>query len=519
MVKKRPHELLSDSLRRVERTARKGVVRSSDIGRLDRERLARNGWLMPVIRGWYLLNTPGSQEGASTVWYSCFWDFIEVYLSERYGSGYILSAESSLELHIGSTTIPTQVVAIVEKGGGRSIELPQGTSLLPYAGRDTIPDESEHIRGLRVMSLPLALSRVSPTYFRSSQVQVEVALQTVDATALSRQLLAGGFNNAAGRIVGAYQKLNRQDIVDRIRQDMEAAGYRIVPVNPFEKPVSTDIQLPRSGSPLLTRLEAFWSSMRNDVIDVFPVAPGLPVSPGSYLSTMEMISTTDTYHSLSIEGYQVTEKMIERVKTGQWNPESTGNDQDHLNALTVKGYLECFTSVREDVELVLSGSPPGEIFERRLQDWYRALFSAQVQAGILVPEQLAGYRNNQGYIEGSRHIPPHWQRVTECMELLFNLLKEESESSVRAVLGHFLFGYIHPYMDGNGRLGRFLMNLALASGGYPWTVIRVEDRKQYLAALEAASTDNTIRPLADFLAHSSLSATTGSIRRARRAGR
>jgi len=41
---------------------------------------------------------------------------------------------------------------------------------------------------------------------------------------------------------------------------------------------------------------------------------------------------------------------------------------------------------------------------------------------------------------------------------------------VRAVLGRWLFGYIHPYPDGNGRMARFVMNAMLASGGYPWTV-------------------------------------------------
>jgi hypothetical protein len=51
-----------------------------------------------------------------------------------------------------------------------------------------------------------------------------------------------------------------------------------------------------------------------------------------------------------------------------------------------------------------------------------------------------------------------------------NLLHQEDEASVRGVLGHFMFVYIHPYMDGNGRMGRFLMNLMLASGGYPWTI-------------------------------------------------
>jgi len=59
------------------------------------------------------------------------------------------------------------------------------------------------------------------------------------------------------------------------------------------------------------------------------------------------------------------------------------------------------------------------------------------------------------------------------MPELVALLRAEPDAGVRAVLGHFMFVYIHPYMDGNGRMGRFLMNLMLASGGYPWTVVPV----------------------------------------------
>ena len=86
------------------------------------------------------------------------------------------------------------------------------------------------------------------------------------------------------------------------------------------------------------------------------------------------------------------------------------------------------------------------------------------------------------------------------MPALFDLLKEEAEPSVRVVLGHFIFVYIHPYVDGNGRMGRFLMNTMLASGGYPWTIIPVEMRNAYMAALENASVGQNIVTFADFLA-------------------
>ena len=55
-------------------------------------------------------------------------------------------------------------------------------------------------------------------------------------------------------------------------------------------------------------------------------------------------------------------------------------------------------------------------------------------------------------------------------------------------------------MDGNGRMGRFMMNTMLASGGFPWTVIPVDDRISYMTSLESASVGQDIKPFANFLA-------------------
>ena len=85
------------------------------------------------------------------------------------------------------------------------------------------------------------------------------------------------------------------------------------------------------------------------------------------------------------------------------------------------------------------------------------------------------------------------------MPAFFDLLHNESQPAVRVVLGHFMFVYIHPYFDGNGRMGRFLMNVMMAGAAYPWTVVPLERRDEYMAALEQASVMQNIAPFASLL--------------------
>jgi len=98
------------------------------------------------------------------------------------------------------------------------------------------------------------------------------------------------------------------------------------------------------------------------------------------------------------------------------------------------------------------------------------------------------------------HVPLNRDAVRDAMPALFDLLREEQHPAVKVVLGHFIFVYIHPYMDGNGRIGRFLMNALLVGGVYPLTVVPLGERKIYIEALEQASVHQNIEPFAEFIA-------------------
>jgi Fic family protein len=81
-----------------------------------------------------------------------------------------------------------------------------------------------------------------------------------------------------------------------------------------------------------------------------------------------------------------------------------------------------------------------------------------------------------------------------------------------APLAHWGFETIHPFSDGNGRVGRLLLNLVLGSEGVPWVTIRAEERPAYLGALEQGQVDGDIVPWGRFLAQR-IGGRPGSVRR------
>ena len=201
-----------------------------------------------------------------------------------------------------------------------------------------------------------------------------------------------------------------------------------------------------------------------------------------------------------LEGYRVSPALIERVRSGSWNLDEEKGDREHRNAFAARGYWQAYQAVRKSIDAVLRGNGSGAVADDHHRTWYQELFAPGVTTGLLRPADLAGYRNAPVHIRQSMHVPRRPEAVRDAMPAFFDLLHEEKEASIRVVLGHFIFVYIHPYMDGNGCMGRYLMNVMLASGGYPWTVIPLGERDTYMAALEHASVGQNIEPFADLLA-------------------
>ena len=497
-----PNEKLAESLAKLEKLQQGGrrVFRSSKLTRVHRERLIQQGFLRQVIRGWLISSSPGTDPGDSTPWHASFWEFCAAYCGERFGAEWHLSPEQSLLLHAENTVIPQQVIIYTPKGANNTIGLLFGTSLYDLKQKQMPPRNDLVVRdGLRLFASEAALIKVPEAFFTRHPVEAQVALAAVrDASDVLRRLLDGGHSAVAGRLAGAFRRIGRADVADEIVFTMKAASYNVRESDPFTQQQTFGAAI-LNAPPIVGRLQALWKGFRAPVLDVFPAAPGRPRDKKAYLGLVDDIYRSDAYHSLSIEGYRVTTELIERVQSGDWDPEHDAADGGDRNALAARGYWQAFQLVKDAVAAIIGGEDAGKLVRVEHRGWYRQLFEPCVIAGLIPASALAGYRDDAVFLKGSRHVPPRREAVRDAMPAFFDLLEEEAEPSVRAVLGHWLFGYIHPYMDGNGRMARFTMNAMLASGGYPWTVIRVEDRQNYMATLEAASMEMNIEPFARFI--------------------
>lgn len=476
------------------------AIRAKDLTRTHRERLARNGFLKEVLKGWYIASRPDELPGDSTGWYTSFWQFCSSYIHERFGTQWVLSPEQSLSLHSGNWVVPQQLLIRSPKASNNETRLLFGTSLFDIRIDMPADEDVEVKEGLRVYSLAAALVFSSPLYFTRSTMDARSALAVVrDASDILKILLSGGHSVVAGRLTGAFRNIGNDRIADEIIGTMRSAGYDVREDDPFTAKFPKILSF-RETSPYVNRIRLMWQTMRAGIIENFPAAPGLPVDIDTYMKNVDDVFVTDAYNSLSIEGYQVTPALIERVRQGQWNPDQDETDNDQKNALAARGYWQAFQAVKDSIRSVLEGQNSGEVADGGHRIWYREIFSPSVTAGLLKASDLAGYRNGQVYIRGSKHVPLNRDAVRDTMPVLFDLLRDEPEPAVRVVLGHFIFVYIHPYMDGNGRIGRFLMNTMLASGGYPWTVVPLDERRTYMQALEKASAEQNITDFAAFLA-------------------
>ena len=365
-------EKLADSLgvlKQYQDTHQNCIIKGLEtLGGVHSKRLIQNGYLEQIIKGWYMPTMPG-MEGDTTVWYASYWHFVVAYANNRFGEGWCLTPEESLDFYAGETVAPHQLILRSTKASNNIIQLKHGDSLLDITASMPRQVYIEPRYGLRLYTLPEALAFCTPTYFKKSAVNARTCLLMVgSADDILREVADEGNSSRASRLVGALRNVGREEMAQRILDYMVRIGHNLRPEDPFEDKMESTFASGRIISPYTIRLRLMWKKMKEQILALNPKAANSTLSLEEVLGNMDENYVRDSYHSLSIEGYRVTEGLIERVRSGEWNPKDDKTDAERKNALAARGYYQAFLQVKESVREIIQHGNAGEIAVRNFEN-------------------------------------------------------------------------------------------------------------------------------------------------------
>ncbi len=192
-----------------------------------------------------------------------------------------------------------------------------------------------------------------------------------------------------------------------------------------------------------------------------------PLTEGEVERLNEQFAIEYTYNSNAIEGNTLTLRETDMALKGL----TIANKplKDHLEAV---GHKEAFDFV---LSLVENKVPLSESIIRQIH--YLVLADKKDDRGV--------YRRIPVRIAGAKHEPVQPYLIQPKMEQLLDWYRSSSEHIIpRLARFHIEFESIHPFIDGNGRTGRLLVNLELMKAGYPPIDIKYTDRMAYYNAFD-----------------------------------
>lgn len=203
-----------------------------------------------------------------------------------------------------------------------------------------------------------------------------------------------------------------------------------------------------------------------------------PLSKAFIANMDEWLKIELTYTSNAIEGNtltrQETAQIVEKGITVKGK-----SITEHLEAIN---HAKAYQYLQE-----LNLQSIKEINQRTILDIHSLILRDinTIDAGI--------YRDIPVRIAGSTVILPNPLKVPELMDEFIDWLHVSKDNMVKtAVDAHFRLVTIHPFVDGNGRTARLLMNLILITSGYPPVIINKEDRKEYIDSIEKGQLSNDL---------------------------
>lgn len=211
-----------------------------------------------------------------------------------------------------------------------------------------------------------------------------------------------------------------------------------------------------------------------------------PLSKAALEQLKERFVVEWTYNSNAIEGNTLTlsetRLILERGLTVKGK-----SLREHFEAVNHKDAIEYLENV------IRSKEPITEEMIREIH--------AKILKGINDTESGV-YRSVRVRILGAVFTPPDPVKIVKLMSELVNWISSEGTNPLDlAALAHYKLVHIHPFVDGNGRTSRLLMNLILMRSGFPPAIVLNAERKKYYDRLKKADMGDE-KPFVDFIAQS-----------------
>lgn len=258
----------------------------------------------------------------------------------------------------------------------------------------------------------------------------------------------------------------------RIEGAIKNAGNWLIPV---------DAVKPADGRKVIRKK---YSGLRYDfsIIDSLKAAIDgyRPFSKRLAASLREKLIVEWTYNSNAIEGNTLTMSETKVVLEG-----ITIGGKSIREHLEVINHRDAILYVEE---LAQSKEP---FSERNIKDLH-----ALVVKGIDA-DNAGRYRRENVVVSGAKHLPPKYYELDHLMQALveeYHSNWQDCHPVVRATLLHGEFVKVHPFVDGNGRTARLLLNLELMRRGYTPIIIKDTERARYYDALNTAHTTMNYEP-------------------------
>ncbi len=185
-------------------------------------------------------------------------------------------------------------------------------------------------------------------------------------------------------------------------------------------------------------------------------------------------------NSISFETLQVTQEIVEKI---------LNNDLEGIDEKTIKIVKNYENGIIYALNLLKEKK---NLSENDIKDIHERVVNGLSLGGL--------YRNVDISIKGSNHTPPSYLKVYDRMKKYIDSINDENNDMYYNIaFAHLQLTKIHPFLDGNGRVARIILNFELLKYNLKPIVISYDEKEDYFNLLEEFKVNKNINPFIDYL--------------------